>query len=147
MQDKRLVDRLSDHWNRLRGDAPYPQFERLNSAAIADLWDRCIVLEVENTAGKKNVLYTYQHMGKEVIKAYGADLAGHYVNVNMHNFPGWQVLKSVDAVFAEPGVQMSQGSFVNDGDQIIKYRACIMPFGRDEKITHALVGLSWKMFQ
>ena len=32
-------------------------------------------------------------------------------------------------------------------DQIVKYRACVMPFGRGEKITHALMGLSWKTFE
>lgn len=146
MQDKRLVDRLSNHWNRLKGDALFPSFERLNQDAIGDMWDYCIVLEVETLTNKKNKLYVYRHMGRRIIEAYGSDLTGNYVNVHMHNFPGWQVLKSVDEVFAEPVIQSSFGSFVNDTDQVVKYRACIMPFGRQERITHALVGLSWKVF-
>ena len=147
MNPKRLVDRLSDYWDRLRGEEIFPQFEQFNHTAVADLWDRCIVLEVENETHKKGgQLYTYQYMGKEIIKVYGTDLTGHYVNVNMHNFPGWQVLKSVDKIFDNPAVQQSHGSFVNDKDQVVKYRACVMPFGRNEKITHALVGISWKTF-
>lgn len=146
MKDQRLVDRLTEYWKRLKGEQIMPEFERLQSDAIVDLWDRCIVLKTENKQGKKGGLYTYEHMGKEIIKAYGSNLEGHYVNVHMHNFPGWQVLKTVDELYDKPDVQHSMGSFVNDTDQVVKYRACILPFGRGEELTHALVGLSWKTF-
>ena len=146
MQDKRLVNRLTDYWDRLRGDEPFPAFERLNQDALVDMWEHCIVLAVESKTNKENKLYVYQHMGSQIIEAYGSDLTGHYVNVYMHNFPGWQVLKLVDKVFKESAIESSMGSFINDKDQVVKYRACVMPFGSKGLVTHALVGLSWKMF-
>ena len=147
MQEKRLIKRLTEHWSQLKGEALYPQFEKLNPAVLSDVWDQCIMLEVDKGSKKPAALYTYHYMGKDIIQVYGSDLTGQHVNTHMHNFPGWQVLKSVDDVIVKPQIQVSLGSFMNDLDQLVKYRACIMPFGANDVVTHALIGLSWKTFQ
>lgn len=144
MHDKRLVTRLESYWNGLRGDLPYPPKSKINPNTIIDMWGKCLLLGVEQHPAKKTALYVYEHMGEEVAEAYGSDLTGQYVNVHMHNFPGWQVLKSVDQMLEEPIVRFNEGSFVNAQDCMVKYRACILPLGHNERITHVLAGLSWK---
>lgn len=148
MQEKRLIKRLTEYWSQLKGEAaPYPQFEKLNSASLSDVWEQCILLEVDKKSQNNATLYNYRHMGQKITDVYGDDLTGQHVNTHMHNFPGWQVLKSVDDVISTPQIQVSLGSFMNSKDQLVKYRACVMPFGAHDAVTHALVGLSWKTFQ
>lgn len=146
MIEKRLVERLKQYWNTLKGEAIVPDLRRFNSDVISDLWPRCLMLEVVHNTANKAALYTYESMGADIIRAYGNDLTGHYVNVHMHNFPGWQVLKSIDDMLIDPKPHESEGSFISDAHKAIKYRAIILPFGNANRITHALVGLSWKEF-
>lgn len=147
MQEKRLVDRLQVYWTRIKEpDQIVPKYQRFNADAVHDLWPKCIVLEVVTHHNSPTALYTYDYMGKDIVNAYGNDLTGQYVNVHMHNFPGWQILKSVDSLLHEPKVIITEGSFVNDAHRVIRYRACLLPFGKEQRLTHVVVGLSWKEF-
>lgn len=144
MQEKRLIERLKQHWLSLKGDGVMPDMRQLNPDMISDLWGRCLVLEVVHNPANRAALYSYDYMGKDIITAYGSDLTDHYVNVHMHNFPGWQVLQSIDKMLAQPDVYEAEGSFVADTHKVVKYRAILLPFGSEKKMTHVLVGLSWK---
>ena len=143
MHEQRLVERLKQYWTTLKGN-PMPEIRLFNSDAISDLWPRCLMLEVATNSSNNAALYTYEHMGKDIIRIYGSDLTGHYVNVHMHDFPGWQVLQSVDKMLVEPDVYESDGGFVSDAHKVIKYRTILLPFGDKKRVTHVLVGLSWK---
>jgi hypothetical protein len=144
MHEKRLVERLKQYWRTLKTEDLLPRVEKFAPDVVADLWPRCLMLEVVSKADNIVPLYTYEYMGAEIINAYGSDLTGHYVNVHMHNFPGWQVLQSVNTMLTSPEPFDTDGSFVANTHKVVKYRAVLLPFGVENSITHVLVGISWK---
>ena len=71
MQEKRLIKRLTEYWSQLKGEAaPYPQFEKLNSASLSDVWGQCILLEVDKKSQNNATLYNYRHMGQKITDVY-----------------------------------------------------------------------------
>lgn len=147
MQEQRLTTRLIAYWEKIKGDSPLPQYEKLNPSALDELWSNCLSLKAE-PAGVDKLSYTYVHCGQEITKAIGKDLRGQRMTTNMKFFPGAKIIKRIDEVASQ--VQhtplLDDGQFVNEKNQIIKYRACLLAFGTPKTITHIVVGVSWRAF-
>lgn len=146
MQEQRLIERLKKYWHSLKGEAVLPEIRKFNDAMIADLWPNCLLLELVDVGNENNRQYRYEYMGEAIKNVYGNDLTGHYVNEHMHHFPGWQILSTINTLLTNPGMNTTEGTFINDHHKVIKYRACLMPFATNSKLSHVLVGLSWKQF-
>jgi hypothetical protein len=146
MEEQRLTVRLTRYWESVRKNKPFPQFEHLNTEAIADLWKQCFVTSV--VVRESGYQYKYEYMGETVIEAYGRNLAGTVVSHKAGTqFPGAMVAKKMNELIAERRPLEADGQFVNENGKLIKYRACFLPFGEEEKgITHILAGLSYRMF-
>jgi hypothetical protein len=145
MHDQRLTTRLIDYWTRLRKDLPIPQWQSFNGAAFDDLWQQCCGWRVDQ--GNSNTFtYTYEHVGQSVREAIGSDLTGKIFNSRFNNFPGATISKSIDNVVKNPTPLIEESQFINEKNKIVKYRSCLLPFGKDGKVTHIVLGLSWKAF-
>ena len=142
--ERRLTARMVETWHAA-GKGAIPTVEAFDISQISDLWSSCLRIMVRKAMNKHS--YTYEYMGEDVIKAYGNNLVGRQVTMDIRTIPGANVLYKLDEKL--PNVTapiLEQGNFVNDEDQLIKYRSCILPFGDGIRITHAVIGLSWKVF-
>lgn len=145
ISEQRMVKRMTEYWDRIRGEEHYPQLEKFNTASIPDVWDFCFQVKVKSE--DDNLEYKYEYVGQQIIKAFGKDLTGQKVNAKIHMVPGGNVINKMDECVQRCEPVIEQGKFINEKDKIIKYRSCILPFGNHhDGITHLIVGMSWKAY-
>lgn len=144
MQEQRLTLRMLRYWNLIRKDKKLPEMERLNTAPIIDLWPQCFVVSVDS---RHRVNYKYEYIGEAITKAYGRDLTGKEVDATAKQFPGVVMYKKLEEIVGDHQPREDEGYFVSDKGKMIKYRACYLPFGPENKeISHIVVGLSFRAF-
>ncbi len=146
MHEKRLIGRLTKYWDDLRKDDPMPDIVRFSIEALPDIQARLLVLKLISASGA--ISYRYEYVGQDVVKSYGRDITGEMVNVNMHDFPGAKIMKRIGELSENPRIISDEGQFFAKGNNsVIRYRACLLPFGNDKNsVTHIVAGLSWREF-
>lgn len=147
MHEKRLTSRLIKYWELTKKEDPLPAFSRFNTTSIDDIWQNCMALEVLPSASREKV-YTYMHCGDNISEAIGKNLTGETLTTHMKFFPGAKIIKRIDEVanFQAPSPLLDDGQFVSGKGKIIKYRACLLAFLAGERISHIVVGVSWREF-
>lgn len=144
--DHRLTDRLTNYWTLLRKDAAMPEFPQFNMSAISDIWQQCILFTVQQPTDTAPASVSFYMLGEQAKKIYGNDMSGRTMYPGMKHFQGAAIVRRMDEIIASPQIIGDQGQFVNERSKIVKYRSCLLPFGKDGKVTHILAGLSWREF-
>jgi PAS domain len=146
ISEKRLVNRLTEYWERLRKDNPLPLMQTFKKDAITDVIENCLILKREKQ-GEDKITYVYEFVGKGIIAAVGKDVTGERILGHVHAIPGGAIIKQVEQCVASLQPISDEGKFINDKSKVVKYRSCLLPFGAtDSTVTHLLVGLSWRAF-
>lgn len=147
MHEKRLTTRLITYWERIRKDQPMPDFAKFNASAVDDIKEHCLVLAIQPGSDAVQTLYRYEYLGEKLGEVYGRDMLGQYTQSNMKDLPGMSIIKKADLLTSDNiTVINDEGQFVNDNSKIVKYRSCLLPFGKNNKISHVVAGISWKIF-
>jgi hypothetical protein len=142
--EQRLTQRLFRYWELIRKYNKMPQIEHFNSAAVEDLWPQCMLIAADTRRG---VVFKFDYMGDYIVRTYGKDLTAQIVEMNNVAFPGGGMYKKLLAMIEQPVPLEDGGYFLNESGEMIKYRACFLPFGTDDKgATHILIGLSFRAF-
>lgn len=144
--DHRLTDRLHNYWTLLRKESVMPEFGQFNLSAISDIWQQCILFTVQHAVGDTPASVSFYMLGEQAKKIYGSDMSGRTMYPGMKHFQGANIVRRMDDIIAAPQVVYDQGQFVNERSKVVKYRSCLLPFGKDGKVTHILAGLSWREF-
>jgi hypothetical protein len=146
MQEHRLTDRLTTYWNNLRKDKDIPDFAQFNSSAIDDLWQQCILFTVIPTTEGRAPHLNFYRIGDKLKPIYGHETVGKAFNPAQRHFQGAAVVRKIDEVLANPTPVVDIGQFIGENSKMVKYRSCLLPFGRDSLVTHVIAGLSWREF-
>ncbi len=145
-ENHRLTDRLTHYWTLLKRESVMPEFAQFNLSAISDIWQQCILFTVQQGTGGAPNSVSFYMLGDSAKSLYGGDMSGRAMYPSMKHFQGASIVRRVDEIIANPQPLYDQGQFVSDKSKIVKYRSCLLPFGRDGRVTHVLAGLSWREF-
>ncbi|MAR56134.1 MAG: hypothetical protein CMM93_03030, partial [Rickettsiales bacterium] len=85
-------------------------------------------------------------VGDQVRKMYQEDVVGKVLTPHHTSFKGANIIKRIDEVVAEPKPVFDDGQFINKNNKLVKYRSCLLPFGKSNEVSHVVVGLSWREF-
>lgn len=143
MQEQRLTFRLKSHWDALRKDQPFPTINQFNPQAVDDLWPFCFKVKITNS---RPAQFTYEYMGEELAKLYGHDMTGMTVNRRVAHFPGSVLHERLENVLTTKNAMQDQGHLINYDSKLIRYRACLLPFGKEGELTHIICALSCRQF-
>ncbi|NBO18075.1 MAG: PAS domain-containing protein [Proteobacteria bacterium] len=144
VNEQRLTQRMIGYWQLIKKSNEMPQIEHFNSAAVEDLWQQCMMVSVDT---RKGVLFKCEFMGDHLIKAYGRDMQSEIIESTNAAFPGVGVYKRLQQMVGGNTPQEDSGFFLNKGGDMVKYRACFLPFGKESKgLTHVIIGLSFRAF-
>lgn len=146
MNDYRLTDRLITYWNNINKNNTMPEFSRFNASAIHDLWQQCILFTVTPATSGGNPVVSFYQIGDQLKNIYGKDAVGKSFNPAQRHFQGAAVVRRVHEIFENPLPIKDQGQFVGENHKVVKYRSCLLPFGREGVVTHVIAGLSWREF-
>ena len=146
MHDKRLTTRLISYWDQIRKQRVMPEIVMLNPASIEEMWKQCFLLAVL-PSNQDTRQYNYEYMAPQIIEAYGRNLTGQIVNIKARTFPGSKVISKVDELILKPAPVIEEGQFVSENNKIVKFRSCLLPFGKESgEVTHIVGGVSWRTF-
>ncbi len=144
--DHRLTDRLTNYWNLIRKESVMPEFAHFNHSAISDIWQQCILFTVQAATSSTPHSVNFYMMGERAKAMYSSDMSGRTMYPGMNHFQGASIVRRVEDIINAPQAVYDQGQFVNERSKVVKYRSCLLPFGKDGKVTHILAGLSWGEF-
>jgi hypothetical protein len=133
VEAQRLADRLINNWNIIRKSDSLPELSHFNPSAIDDVWQQCILLSIQPQVAGAAPAVSFARVGE-------------IVTAGQRHFQGAALIRRISEVIANPVPLTDQGQFVNEHSKIVKYRSCLLPFGTASKVTHVLLGLSWKEF-
>lgn len=143
ISERRLTVRATRYWEMLKGETPLPNYARLSSAAIGDIYDFCFIVSVRGESDR--YYYTYKEMGQEIVRMFGQDLRGQVVSSNFKFVPAQRLIKKFDECIKTATPVDEEGHFVNHKNQVIKYRSCALPFGdSDGHVDHIMAAISWQ---
>lgn len=142
IQEQRLTRRLLNYWQLIRKMKDYPDIVHFNTSAVEDVWGNCLRLSLEPPKD----IYRYEYMGDKIIKIYGKDLTGTTLEQATPKFPGLSLHQKIhDAAMGIP--VEDEGHFLKENGAMVKYRACLLPFGNPQMgVTHVIIGLSCRSF-
>ena len=140
-----MAERLLSYWNVLKKDEPMPDFSHFNASAIEDIWQQCVLFTVSPGVDNKSSLNFYQ-IGDKLGAIYGAGMLGRSFTAGQKHFQGAAIVRRMEQILANPEPITDIGQFVNEKSKVVKFRSCLLPFGRNGKVTHVITGLSWREF-
>lgn len=146
MIEHRLAERLTSYWNTLRKDLPMPDFGHFNASSVADIWQQCVLFTVSPEVENKPYVLNFYQIGDRLRSIYGNDMIGRSFNTSQRHFQGAAIVRRVEEIIANPAPANDMGQFINERSKVVKYRSCLLPFGRDGRVTHIITGLSWREF-
>lgn len=143
--DRRITRRLLLYWMEKRGERDLPCESDIVPSELTDIWDSCFLVRVDEENAHRTFRFSY--MGKELIEAYGDDLAGYEVCENLvdlsTNTIALQLNKAIQ--LGEPVIVESE--FKNKNNILIRYRQCLLPLESEEgKTGYVLGGMRWRGF-
>ena len=145
MIEHRLPSRLTAYWERIRQQNPVPPFEKFNPEVVSDLWPKCFSVSIFKEGNKPT--YIYDFIGADLEGIFGKGLAGQRVKARLGFLPAAKMMEQMDKSITNPFPITVEGQFIDFHSKVIKYRSCLLPFGKSrEQISHFVIGLSWKSF-
>lgn len=144
--EHRLPDRLITYWSSLKKGQALPDFSQFNASSIADIWQHCVLFTVAPPVDNKPVVLNFYQIGDKVKQLYGSDMVGRSFNTAQRHFQGAAVVRRIEDTIDAPQAITDAGQFVNERSKVVKYRSCLLPFGREGRVTHVIVGLSWREY-
>lgn len=146
MIQQRLTERLISHWKLLKKSEYCPDFSRLNASAISDIWPSCLVIKEQPKGESPVTLYQFVEIGEKALSIFPENPVGTHFTANMKVMPAARLMRRVSELTVTGEPLLDDGQFVNEKHKVVKFRSCLVPFGTQERVTHVVVGLSWREF-
>lgn len=141
--ERRLPLRLMAYWERLRGDRLMPSENDINpDGEISDMWDDCFLIHTANIHQED---YNFIYLGKNIKAA----LTG---GIDDADTSSWQSLNvkrmapDLQQVIERAAPVVHEGEMVNDANQLVKFRQCLLPLGNHNKVLAIFGGMRCKIY-
>ena len=148
MIEKKLVNNMINYWNSLDlGDTAIPTIDKLNieSPLIKEIWDKCLSATITD---QNKMSLRYEHIGSEVKDLFGDNCeALELKEASLSYNPVTKIIGKVKAQSVKKNIKpVTDSSYFELPDgRIIRYRSCLLPFGKGEILENVIIGFSWKI--
>lgn len=119
-----------------------PTEQDIDPEDIQDLWDNCFLIHTNDLAKPD---YNYIYLGQAVMEAYRGGLSDSDPALLLS--PNATKLASCYVqVITQRKPLIDEGEFYNLHHQLVKYRQCLLPLGKDGKVDAIFGGMRYKIF-
>jgi hypothetical protein len=140
----RCHEAVQNYWNELRGKRVYPSENDIDPDALGKFWDSCFLVSIDSVTHRLG--YRYSYLGNELIIACGGDAATPDVAMQLLSTRNMPLQRQLDQVRESKGPVTDENEFTNAKHLRVKYRACMLPLGYDDKhVSHILGCMRWKV--
>lgn len=141
----RSHDELLSYWNELRGDREFPHEREIEPDEIADIWDYCFLISLDDVV--RRIGYRYSYMGTELVKAFGDDVNNPDMALRLLSSTKVPSLEKINEVLDKKHSVIDEGEFINAHHMNVRYRTCIVPLGyEDGQVSHLFGVMRWKAY-
>lgn len=141
----RSHERLRSYWESLRNERDYPSEGEINPDDLQDIWKSCFLISIDDVTQRLG--YRYSYLGDELIDAFGDNIVNDNVAETLVSTSYDAMGKQLDKVLKERKPVMDEAEFINLKQLQVKYRACMLPLGKDEQtISHIIGCMRWKIY-
>lgn len=140
--ERRLTLQLLAYWERLRGSRPMPRESDINPDELNELWDDCfLVHESDMTQNDYNFVYLGDNIRMAISggKIDTSGSAAHDLNIK-------RLTPSILKVLNNKSPVIEDGQLMNDLNQVVKYRQCLLPVGEENKVLAVFGGMRCKVY-
>lgn len=139
MSEQRLTDELRNYWESLKQEKFLPNEAQINPDFIASIWPSCFLVKVKEGG------FAFEYLGDEIMQAYEKDeVSSELIAEQLYPEKPGITFKFEEVVSKKEPVEYD-GEFLDSQDMEIKFRKILLPIGDDEKVTHILGGMRWKV--
>lgn len=140
--ERRLTLQMLSYWERLRGTRPMPTESDINPEELSELWDDCFLIHESNMNQSD---YNFVYLGNNIRKAVCGSLENSATsttqNLNMR-----RLTPNIAKVLNNKTPVIEDGELINDLNQLVKYRQCLLPLGDGDKVLAVFGGMRCKIF-
>lgn len=140
--ERRLTLRLLAHWEKAKNGRCFPAESDIDPDVLGDLWNYCFLIHVKDL---DKTDYNYTYMGSELQKAYQGDFAGSE-RADISNINARKLFGDYAKVVNSAVPLHEEGEFVNQHNDVVKYRQCLLPLGDSGTVDAIFGGMSFKVF-
>lgn len=127
---------LFDYWNAGRGDLPFILWSELQPRDIQPLLPLVFILDIERDPRR----YRIQLMGTEIVKRFGGEFTGHYMDELNFGEAKAQVLADYDWVADRVKPHLAISDFIQTGDRRIHAERLALPMSSDGRQADRILG-------
>jgi len=141
----RAHERLREYWDKLRGIRDFPHESEINPDDIADIWDSCFLISIDDVT--RRVGYRYSYLGEHLVEAFGDNSDNPEVALRLLSTSIVPNAKKMDEVIEKKQPVIDDGEFVNRYNMKVRYRTCLVPFGYENgQVSHIFGAMRWRMY-
>lgn len=133
LKDKRITSIILSHWEELRGNRLFPSEDQLNADILESVLDNCYVVDAKEIENSEK--YKYKYIGQNIIDAYASDLTS-----NPNSDDPLSHRNKILTVIETKRPIIEEGKFVNKKGQLVKYRQCLIPLGKQDNMVESVLG-------
>ncbi|MBV8939217.1 MAG: PAS domain-containing protein [Alphaproteobacteria bacterium] len=141
-ETRRMHEAVRQYWMSVKENRLFPAVEEIEPGCIAGAWNHCFIVDMRKGHVSDGFRYTY--MGHDLMGAYGMDMSslGRCDNATAPHVGS--MLRHFDEVAESGEPAMDESEFINTHGDRIKYRCCLLPLGRGDKVQYILGCMRWK---
>ncbi|KKB96778.1 hypothetical protein SZ25_00127 [Candidatus Arcanobacter lacustris] len=148
MMDKRLSNNLLTYWNKIKENQDMmPHIDSLDVKypLINEIWNKCLLATITDLT---SMTLKYEYIGTEIIELFGNNcdtISKDRSNLSYN--PMTKILGKTRAInfIKKPRAITDNGTYELMDGKIIKYRSCLLPFGKNNELDHLVIGITWKL--
>ncbi len=135
--EKRVIMRLLDYCDALRGDNPYPSFHDFNPDAVNGFRPFCFVLDVTESVEDPIIRF----LAPQMVENNGGDSTGRSWSTVPPACPLGKLYLAYPNVFRTMGPIIVESSFADSSGREFLFRGVLMPFASDGHLIDTIVGV------
>lgn len=140
----RSHDVLLDYWEALRGHRPFPRESEIDPEQLTEIWESCFLISNDDVT--RRVGYRYSFLGQDLLGAFGDDITNHDAALRLLSTARVPNARKFDEVLMEKHPVTDEATFINLMGMNIRYRACLLPLGTEDGVTHIIGCMRWKAY-
>jgi hypothetical protein len=138
--EQRMVRRMEIYWRRICRGRDLPTMNEVNPDRLPAPWKTCFILSLNANNGTG----VFDHVGSEVVRDCGLDLAGKALADVPSDTLTAATLAGLDQIRESGDVFVAEGSLKHRDGKPRLYRTVLLPFGRPNRGVDTVIGaLSW----
>lgn len=139
-KERRIANVVAEHWSNMKGGRPWPRRDEIDTSEIMESWQHCFIIAVEDQG------YICEDAGEKAIDFYGFEKKMRIDDKYAIDATFLRLYK-IDAVIEKFDTIVENGFPITEQEESesVKMRQVLLPLGNEEKITHILGVITFKL--